>query len=366
MAKITKRAKAAAFLAMGAEPEGSLVDSKQDDYRSNLIQALNWYSQHKVSKDAIAYLSAWAKKNNPKKAAVLKFGSPAPTLGWLARLESRGASLSKKDRAHLVRFFDELEEPVAEKNEGLVPKRANVQDAIKEKTAYVLGDFEGLLDEVILRGPAAEVKTSTEVKTFMQTNEYGKVYVSAIADWARRKMAEFVKAFKNKDEGYLNLSSAKQQKSILVFLKSCVEGSEEYSQHKKANRKPRVRKALSPVKQVSKMKYQQAFEDFAIKSINPTEIIGAKQLWVYNSKYRKLGVYKTDSSIGLQVKGASIQNYDPDQSLQKTLRKPLEGVTQCLEAGKIALRKLLDSFNAKAQPMSGRINSETILLRVVK
>lgn len=366
MARVTKKRKAV-FMSMGTEPEGSLVHFEQDDYRSNLIRVLNWYSQQKASKDAVAYLTAWAKKNEPKKVDALKTASPPSTLGWLARLELRGAVLSSEHKEHLVSFFNQLKGAPKQSTKSTA-KRPTVQDAIREKIPYVLGEFEGLLDEVIVSGKSASVQNSGDVKAYLQTNDIGAVYVSALVEWARLKMGEFLTAYKDKDlkEGYSNIGAPRQQKQILSFLKACVDGAEEYSKHKKANRKPRVRKAQAPARQVAKMKYKISDDELSIKSVNPTEIIGARQLWVYNTKYRKLGVYKTDSALGLQVKGTSIQNYEPAQSVQKTLRKPADGIKQCLEAGKVTLRKLLDSFNAKEQSLNGRIGADTILLRVVK
>ena len=50
----------------------------------------------------------------------------------------------------------------------------------------------------------------------------------------------------------------------------------------------------------------------------------------------------------------------------KTIRKPDEVLVRVLEGGKIILRKVLDEINAKHSEMNGRLNNETILLRVVK
>mgnify|MGYP003348540752 CR=1 FL=1 len=101
-------------------------------------------------------------------------------------------------------------------------------------------------------------------------------------------------------------------------------------------------------------------------AIDPANIVGSSQLWVFNTKTRKLGVYNSQDSGGLSVKGTSLLNYDETTSIQKTIRKPETVLPNCLKGGKIILRKLLPEINAVEQPLTGRINSDTILLRVIK
>ena len=141
----------------------------------------------------------------------------------------------------------------------------------------------------------------------------------------------------------------------------------------KANRKPRKRRR-DKEKMVSKLKFRVNDEKFQLASINPQEIIGASELWVFNIKTRKLGRYvaKTIDPLhqrregsGLSVKGTTIQSYNEDESIQKTLRKPEEKLKEFKEAGKIKVKKFLDEINAVDIKLNGRINPETILLKTV-
>jgi hypothetical protein len=92
--------------------------------------------------------------------------------------------------------------------------------------------------------------------------------------------------------------------------------------------------------------------------------LGAKELWVYNTKNRKIGRYVAKEYGDLGVKGASIINFDENLSIQKTVRKPEDKLKEFKAAGKVALRKFLDDINATDTKMNGRINEETILLKV--
>jgi hypothetical protein len=98
----------------------------------------------------------------------------------------------------------------------------------------------------------------------------------------------------------------------------------------------------------------------------PKDVVGAMQLWVYNTKTRKLGCYHADDAGGLSVKGSSLLNFTESKSVSKKLRKPEATLPEILRGGKVYLRNALDTIKAVASPLTGRINSDTILLRVVK
>lgn len=57
-------------------------------------------------------------------------------------------------------------------------------------------------------------------------------------------------------------------------------------------------------------------------SINPVDIVGAKELWVYNIKSRKLGKYVAEEYKELSVKGTSITGFNESQSIQKLYASP--------------------------------------------
>jgi len=165
-------------------------------------------------------------------------------------------------------------------------------------------------------------------------------------------------------EGYSH-RSRKQVRKLLDFLTEVNEACTMLMQEAKVNRAPRAKKAQPKEKIVAKLKYMKINEPLKLVSINPTDIIGAKELWVYNSKTRKLGKYVANEYIELGVKGASITGFNETASVQKTIRKPEEKLKEFKAAGKVQLRKFLEDINATDTKMNGRINEETILLKAV-
>ena len=142
-----------------------------------------------------------------------------------------------------------------------------------------------------------------------------------------------------------------------------------------ANRKPRKKKEKSPEQQVSKMQYKKEDADLNLKSIDPTEIIYAEALWVYNVKTRKLGKYVARTldprgmnrpGTGLTVKGTSIKGFDEENSIQKTLRKPEEQLKEFANSGPKKVLEFYDAIKTMGVKLNGRINNEVILLRAVR
>lgn len=164
-------------------------------------------------------------------------------------------------------------------------------------------------------------------------------------------------------EGYSHRSK-KQIRNLIAFYQEIASACDMLAQEAKVNRAPRKTKAVSKDKLVAKLKYMKSNEPLKLVSINPVDIVGAGELWIFNTKTRKLGKYIAAEFQTLGVKGTTITGFDEFKSVQKTIRKPEEKLKEFKSANKVALRKFLDEINATDTKMNGRINEETILLKV--
>jgi hypothetical protein len=175
-----------------------------------------------------------------------------------------------------------------------------------------------------------------------------------------------------KDDEYEQLVEAypykkAEIKRILEFYNMLIEDALHHSNIQKANRKIRVKQAPSKEKQIAKLKYKANDDKYKLVSIDPKTIIGAQELWVFNTKTRKIGKYISTngfSSGDLGIKGTSITGFNTNLSIQKTLRKPEESLKEFNSAGKVVLRKFLDNLTTTGIKLNGRVNSDVILLKV--
>ena len=164
-------------------------------------------------------------------------------------------------------------------------------------------------------------------------------------------------------EGYSHFTS-KMRKQYLEFYQKIDIACDTFIETGKAKRKPRKAKVISREKMVSKMKYQINDSELGIASINPAEIIDAVEVWVYNTKTRKIGVYKkADLTSGLTVRGTSIYDYEQGTSVQKTLRKPAVQLKDFKGAAVTKMNKAFDGIKATEIKLTGRISDTIIILK---
>lgn len=165
-------------------------------------------------------------------------------------------------------------------------------------------------------------------------------------------------------EGYVHVKKA-DAKKWLEALENLMGACDLVIDSAKATRKPRTKKAPSKEKLISKLKYKETDEKYQLASVNPLELIDCTEVWVFNTKTRKLGKYVVDShATSMTVKGTSLVGFSESKSIQKTLRKPDETLKEFKKAGKVKLRKFLDEINAVETKLNGRINNDTVILRV--
>jgi hypothetical protein len=166
-------------------------------------------------------------------------------------------------------------------------------------------------------------------------------------------------------EGYNHLAK-KDAKAYLDALETVDGACMMVIESAKATRKPRVKKAVSADKLIAKLKYKDKDDKYQLTSVNPAELINSTEIWIFNTKTRKLGKYIADEYANtMTVKGTTIIGFDETNSVQKTLRKTEVQLKEFKAAGKIKLRKFMEEIKTTDTKLNGRINADTIILKVM-
>jgi hypothetical protein len=243
----------------------------------------------------------------------------------------------------------------------------NIQDRLREVAMSMTEDIETAIENW-QEDPETFDPKAFKVLNLLKGKDAKAAHARIIRDWYAGNLAELEElaggqADEQLREAYSHRSK-KQIRKLIDFYTEVNSACNMLMQESKINRKPRAKKVVPADKIVAKLKYKKTDEPLKLVSINPADILGAKELWVYNTKSRKLGKYVADSYQELGVKGASITGFSESDSVCKTLRKPVEQLKEFKSAGKVALRKFLEDIKATDTKMNGRINEETILLKV--
>jgi hypothetical protein len=358
----------------GGEP---LFATQPDlDRRSGAMGlAFNWYSRfydRKMAKEQLAnYLEYRDQPELARKIRRVDDREVFATLGWLARLYLRGLNLTDDEQATLdrevQRLIQTLAKPELVQVDGPEVKnnRPNVQEIMRDRAREAAGELEGAIDDFILAGARGDI-TVNPVGVLTERNIMAQ-HVPMIVDIWKRKRDQYQEVADGRDpqlnEAYSHYGKL-QIRALIKFCEAVLAGLGSYVNVKKATKAPRKRKAVSPEKMVAKIKYQKTDDALKLTSLHPAKIVGATEVWAYDTAKRKLHYYVADSHVGtLGVKGTSIVGFDASKSGVKTIRKPDEVLKKFMAAGKPAARKIFTEIRAvQAQP-NGRTSDNLVFLR---
>ena len=276
--------------------------------------------------------------------------------GYFENLEEQGKSI-----------VEEIKAVEAEKPKNVyVP---SIQERIKEASGNIIAEIEEAVDEFI--ADPGKFKGLDAVKLFRKLN-VNQAHARHIRAFYEGPLAEYImlqQPAREQDEdlreGYAHLDKAAIKRGVALF-QGIVGACDLITQESKATRKTRTPKPKSADKLVAKMKYCKTDEKYKVASINPVDIIGATEVWVFNTKTRKLGKYVAEDAQQFQVKGTTLQFFNANASVAKTLRKPEQQLADFNKSGKVQLRKFLDEIKGVETKMNGRFNSDTVILKAVK
>ena len=161
--------------------------------------------------------------------------------------------------------------------------------------------------------------------------------------------------------------NTKEMNSMIAVFDQAVSDIERWATIKQGEKKARKPRAISVERMIKKLQYKQADERYKLQSIDPILIPRCQMVWVFNTKTRKLTQYNAVGRNGIMVKGTTLKDYDTDMSVSKTVRKPDVVLSKLLNTdGKIAMRNIWNTLTTTETKANGRINADTIILKVIK
>lgn len=336
---------------------------------SERIRAYTWYGSMAEIAEARDWLSDFLFKRGRKEDARKLKSVPDNlfpfTAAWIARMADRGVSFT-------THTYDFLDDKLAEafrgrqvevKVEKPATEKPNIQERIKDRVNDLIGDLEHVMDQ----HSRGEIK-DFDAYEFCQKTSLPAQHATKMAAYYVGQYEELEIALDGSDpqvkEAYASYGK-KWVKARLEFVEKMISDLLRYSGNAKKLRAPRKKKPQSVEKKLKNFRYQKEFQEMKLASAPPEQIVGAQELWAYNTKYKTLTVFRALDRGGLDVKRTSIINYDEKTSgTYRTGRQAEKIVQSVLSGGKIILRKVTDDL--KSATLADRINENTILLRVIK
>jgi hypothetical protein len=349
------------------------------DYDAEIARALSWHARCAGADDYHQYIEEWISIFRSKTAKKdLAEWETVPTSGMvgtypsLARMRIRGFPVKQEV---LDKMWDFVQEKIAHAKAN--PKkvkenkpRVSVKERIERQVDMSLGAVDELLDKLA----AGEQPDLTPTKTELLKPEFKGPHLRMIVKYISEVMAEFeelqqVRKLKKLDdqqeqlvEGYAYLKP--RTLTRLINTLSDLRDSIGKQAGKMGGQRVRRQKPVDKQKQVSKLRFKKEDKDLGITGVDPVELLGASEAWVYDTKRRKLHFLVGEHAGALFVGGPKIRGLGKQASC-KTLRKPKEQLTELLEMRKNQTVIWYDKIQAKAGKTTGRTTEDMILVRVI-
>ena len=371
--KIGRKKKASRSRVNPNEPVWAAIDPNFSSYKKEKAYATTWMANSFTTKDLKDATIKYSRVHRKKEMKKFHYSSINQiyfvSVGKYCHIMNKGGSLSQYTLDWLDVKWKELEERgkdlVEETPTETKKPVVSIQERVREKISEYIAEIEEQVDLFSESG----YKSEFDMYKWLMNNNVKAQPANAIADYYVPWCDELKETITKKDEqlveGYSHMKPA-QIKKFVEFLDNIIKDATTWGANQKTVRKTRTKKAPSIEKQIARIQYAKENKELKLVSINPALIIGCNQLWVFNTKYRKLMRYDASGPTGLSIKGTTLQGYDVETSMSKTVRKPNDVLPRVLNGGKIVIRKLMDELNSKSSVPNGRINGDTVLLRVVK
>lgn len=342
----------------GPEPESN---------SHTIHRALYWYGNKKTSEDSKSYTIEFAKQNQFPSETIKKLScvpeSSFKNLGFVCRLISRGFSLNKEEWIS-SRISELINATKIEESSPEETSKPDIQERIFNQGTYYINEIEEKIDNIIKHR-----NFTFNCYDWLVANSIKPIYVNQIIKHYVPLLLELTQSYKKQDNQLVEAYSHWSQndlKNYLTFVTNLISDCDKFGKNTKTVRKTRKKKVVPADKKVAKLNFKKEDTEYKIVSINPVDIIAAQQLWVFNTKTRKLGVFYSNDESGFNIKGSTLENFNEITSISKTLRKPLDIIPTVIKSKKTDLKKIMLNINAKDSPLVGRINSDTILLKAIK
>ena len=362
----------------------------EEKFLKEYRRGMNYYNYFNNYKDLAPNLYKWMEKSKYPKEEIrcikelpdshITITSAALATMFLRGMPEERADIDgygpgewvRKDIAEYIvkgRALLEKRTASAAANAGL--HQPTIQERIREATYLHMEEIDNWLDGFI-KDPASFDPKGFNVLNHFKSREINQAHARLIRDkyaYSKQDYDLLLSSTKVKDDGYMQLVDGyscytkAQQKNMQAALTEIIAACDMFLQKAKVERKPRAKKAPNKEKLVSKLKFKATDDQYKLVSIKPEECLQALELWVFNTRTRKLGCYVASDLAALSIKGTTIINFNENKSIAKTVRKPEEFLRDVKSLPKTKMRKMYEGINSVETKMNGRINADMILLR---
>jgi hypothetical protein len=372
------------------EPTWPSIDEQekwnQVEYEKYMSVAFNWYASTQEDKEIVDLgLHALTLSGHFPELIIAIKNSTFPfslTAAKLLRMAHCGLYLHFHERRFVVKQIKKCldsQKEIIEKSVGAIVK-PSIQDYLNARLHKTKGEIDGQFDQFINDGytygglsakKTLNKKPLSTVSAILKEPEFTVPANRAkdLIDHCQKYVDEYKIALSGKNEQIAEAYSflgKRKIKAAIEYWSQAINDITIFGQQKQSMHKTRTRKPKPPSKIVAKLKFLKEFKELGLVSIDPTQVLKCSEIWVYNTRLRKIGHYISLNDKPFEVKSTRLINLDVTKSVQKTLRKPAEQLKEFSNYSKPGMVKWFNNIRAVATPLREAINGDSILLKGIK
>ena len=332
-------------------------------------------------KDLVSTFKTYVKANVDKKNQKFVLANPdykfymfthyCATAFWI----NAGLKLDEKSSTYaegLTNYLIDLAKPGKEiyfekqakaKDSSIVVTLSPQQRLQKKISNTIMQDLLSL-EDAWMDGDKAELDIYQEFKRHGLSGSAVKPVREVIEGWLLDYEDAYHKRCNDAVEGYAHLKRPELNRRIKA-CQSMLNDCDRIRSAAKATRATRVKQPKSADKQIARVQYKKEDTEYKLVSIPPIKVVGGTRLFTFNTKTRVISEYITQDTKGFEISGTTIKNFDKVNSRCRNLRKPVEFFPEIFDRSPKQIDKAWNDLKTKERVPNGRINSDTILLRVM-
>ena len=351
------------------------VEPHAEDDRDK-SKCMNWYNYMSDNKSCGEWLSTWMSEreyDSQYVKGVKRLKYVPRTAAALARMQTRAVPCVFKDNLldpsttsfiekHVEKCIEDIKSSKAIQQEERKKKPViSIQERIQNKADEYAGEIEYQLDCYI-----DDPKNKFDVFAYLTDEKVSAPVAVKVGDNffnLERELEEAVAGTCPQLKEAYSFLSKKGLKDYYKYVCDIRIDCDKYATGQRGQKRTRRKKVYTATEQTKKLNYKITDTEYHLTSVNPELIVGAMQLWTFNTKTKELTKFVAEDRMGLGVKGTTIQKFNNYSAMKKIGNKTKHFLDRIESGGKIVLSKVLDEINTKSSKPTGRINEHTILLR---
>lgn len=390
--KTTRKAKRTSYAARVSKAS-ILAEEKQVGYEttdwgavsssefiSKVRETINHYNYFYDHKSVVKWAHEWAKNNLTKLQAqnlqACEDSMISRTACHYAKMMTNGAKFDTKTQKWVkMKLMESVERgEIRRKNKAEAPKVAakkSPAELMKERASDLLAEIDEVID--ITFNERNWDKTEFSMFDFLKLQDAPYLNAKRAYDYLLPQYEEFVELTTKKTddlvEAYSHLGDICVWNSIKRFYKTMLDDTQLYMNSKKAVRNSYTKKKVKTASsQVQNLKYKKDSPEYKITSVDPTTIVGASQVILFNTRTRVATFLVAAAPTGFEVDRQSIKGVDVEKSSRRKLRNPDKFFKENARSTKTKLAKSYASQKTKASAVNNsvRVSTDMVIYKVHK